>query len=526
MLTFAGSGRAGAADGPGRAAEFENPTSIAVGPAGELFIVDQGSGVREIDTEGNVSTLPVKIKKPLGVALLRRSGLVVSGEDGLAVFNIKDQSSVRFPITDESGPSLEHLEGMRPIGQPDALAAIDSESLFYTDSSNSAIYYIDVPFHIGRVVASEPRLLVSPTAVAVRNEHSVAVSTARLGVLFLDHLDTRKPFSPVYAVLPPEITSSSGKYLAAYVGNSFAWWNTDWPDSIEGYLEDGLAGKRGAQGLAVHPSLLPVVMMDSKLASAEDYIKTLGSIGAIKLAILQVNAAFIGSSFSLPDRSVAASKQIWDAKVIAGISDLRQVLEKQKIPLLVVVHPEIFELLSHDMTIENTLVPALLQKGVHVLDLYPQFARAARPTDLYALPDFHFSRAGRRVAAENVMRYMNCFLTNTNGNRSHQMPRLVWNSAPRCGPLMSPLAVVTTKSVASQPWSYHNLPPGYAWVASKDTQSGDVVYYGKAPSHPQPPLSAGDSVYVGPDSIFYYLKHAPPITSSDLANKWLPRPKR
>ncbi len=75
---------------------------------------------------------------------------------------------------------------------------------------------------------------------------------------------------------------------------------------------------------------------------------------------------------------------------------------------------------------------------------------------------------------------------------------------------------------ADQPWSYDNRPPGYFWIAQKNEQTGSLVYYGLAPVGALPPLSPGETVYVGPDSVFYHFKHAPPIVPCDLANKWNP----
>ncbi len=78
------------------------------------------------------------------------------------------------------------------------------------------------------------------------------------------------------------------------------------------------------------------------------------------------------------------------------------------------------------------------------------------------------------------------------------------------------------ENFVSNSWSYALPPPGFAWAQKKDPSSGDTVYYGTAPSNVQPPLSPGDTVYVGPDSTFYYFRHAPPITPDDLSGKWIP----
>jgi len=51
-------GEAGCVDGPGGEARFDTPTALALGPAGTLYVLDQGgSAVRRIDAGGRVTTL-------------------------------------------------------------------------------------------------------------------------------------------------------------------------------------------------------------------------------------------------------------------------------------------------------------------------------------------------------------------------------------------------------------------------------------------------------------------------------------
>lgn len=98
---------------------------------------------------------------------------------------------------------------------------------------------------------------------------------------------------------------------------------------------------------------------------------------------------------------------------------------------------------------------------------------------------------------------------------------LLYASIPPTATAATQTSRVSIPSV-NQPWSYSNLPPGYSWIAQKNVQTGVVVYYGLAPLNALPPLSPGETVYVGPDSVFYHFKHAPPIVPCDLAYKWSP----
>jgi DNA-binding beta-propeller fold protein YncE len=45
VTTFAGSGRYGAQDGPGRDADFVLPAGLAVGPDGTLYVADAGNAL-------------------------------------------------------------------------------------------------------------------------------------------------------------------------------------------------------------------------------------------------------------------------------------------------------------------------------------------------------------------------------------------------------------------------------------------------------------------------------------------------
>lgn len=74
----------------------------------------------------------------------------------------------------------------------------------------------------------------------------------------------------------------------------------------------------------------------------------------------------------------------------------------------------------------------------------------------------------------------------------------------------------------TNPYSYHNLPPGITWAPTL-APDGDTVYIATQPSPPVgTPANAGWTLYVGPDSIFYTYSHSGMIQEGDLGSFWLP----
>ena len=69
VTTLAGDGEPGARTGQGKAAAFSEPTGIAAGPDGALYVADHGNDVvRKVTLAGDVTTLPFKLRAPRHVA--------------------------------------------------------------------------------------------------------------------------------------------------------------------------------------------------------------------------------------------------------------------------------------------------------------------------------------------------------------------------------------------------------------------------------------------------------------------------
>jgi hypothetical protein len=101
LSTVAGTGEAGFSGdgGPASSAELYQPTDVAVGPDGSVFIADTGNScVRRVDSDGNITTVAgvcghpgysgdagpateAKLRSPYGVSLDASGALYIA--DGL-----------------------------------------------------------------------------------------------------------------------------------------------------------------------------------------------------------------------------------------------------------------------------------------------------------------------------------------------------------------------------------------------------------------------------------------------------------
>ncbi|MCZ8518011.1 MULTISPECIES: stalk domain-containing protein [Paenibacillus] len=118
VTTVAGSGRIGAKDGRGAAAEFYRPGDVAAAADGTLYVADTlGHTIRRISPEGEVTTLTA------------RSGRVVEATPG--------QAAAAGDYAD--GPLTE-----AKFNEPSGIALDARGNLYVSDSGNQRIRYIDL----------------------------------------------------------------------------------------------------------------------------------------------------------------------------------------------------------------------------------------------------------------------------------------------------------------------------------------------------------------------------------------------
>ncbi len=84
------------------------------------------------------------------------------------------------------------------------------------------------------------------------------------------------------------------------------------------------------------------------------------------------------------------------------------------------------------------------------------------------------------------------------------------------------LAIVVSNALrfayhpCTSPYGYSSRPADYHWLEKYDAATHDPVYYASDPQD-------GETVYVGPDGVYYKFLHAPPIDPADLHSTWCPQ---
>lgn len=146
VITAAGSGKAGAKDGKGKAVEFSRPTGLAADGKGGVYAADTNNGlIRYIDKSGNVKTVVKDLVEPTG--LFFKNGTLYIAETGRnRILSFKD-SKVEVILGPAKGASTEaakpgFIDGSKAVARlsaPCGVAVGDDGTIYIADTGNSAV---------------------------------------------------------------------------------------------------------------------------------------------------------------------------------------------------------------------------------------------------------------------------------------------------------------------------------------------------------------------------------------------------
>jgi sugar lactone lactonase YvrE len=140
VSTLAGNSTQGSADGIGTAASFSNPFALAIGPSGNLYVVDADSRlIREIDANGVVTTFAgagklVTFAEPGGIAVDQFENVYVADTYKLVIYKITQQGVATIYAGNGAYGAADGAAAQASFQGPSALAIDLSGNLYVSDN--------------------------------------------------------------------------------------------------------------------------------------------------------------------------------------------------------------------------------------------------------------------------------------------------------------------------------------------------------------------------------------------------------
>lgn len=342
VSTFAGSQARGSSDGIGTAASFRNIRSLAIDGDGNLYVADYGVGIRKIDPNGIVTTMALPSSKRSIVAVAARgtgAHVVLAYADTEAMHVISGGIHQTLGYDDQREPSDSALT----VGFADAMVLVNENTLVVCDIATNAVRLVRFPSppfvtdamtralaggvreggDVGGGLADGPaeRALVStPLGVALAPDGSIVVADAgNRRIRRISHIDFRES---ILADLS-NLAFPKNAYTITIVGNSYAFFNVLWPESMAGQIETGLGRDAAKLGLRKRPYLADLRVDGLNSSAQMGLIQNDLGDGQVDLVVLLANY------YEPPDQKL--------------LHDLQRRLEEKRTKLLVVFTPQGFE---------------------------------------------------------------------------------------------------------------------------------------------------------------------------------------
>ena len=473
------------ADGPVGEASFIRPRAIGFDASGDLYVLDIATGLRRIHNDV-VTTIPltgVTEKNSFysfaffGPAKAQKLAVGTTNEILIYDRNFKliKRISALHPAADPAYGILYDLHGnvrqealdmVKSIGPSFGMAPLPDGSFVYADTRSHALRTIDPsafpdPFpdaaywdggyRDGSIASA---LFNAPSGLGTMPDGSVIVAdTANRRIRKVTAAHDAPPSDPPSARdLTPRVERDPGQIVAgedpfpnidanyyriAYLGNSFAYYNTRWPQSIPGQIEASFRSQWQSLGFPRAPKLITVAPMRG-LDGFQEYIHDVLAAGVVDAVVVQLNSANINDSFpATVDKATleidqAAWEKQWKAGTLTFLRSEQRELQKAGIPLIVVINPLAVQVSPNECSVlteiaayqdwmflaqgppggndfHDRIVEVLKESGVPYIDLLPSVLAAEdapnRPS-LYGTVDAHYSRYGRQVVANALIEEM------------------------------------------------------------------------------------------------------------------------
>lgn len=457
VSTFSGSpSRPGDRDGQPALAGFGVPVGVAVGPDGVVYVADS-EGVRRIALNGEVTTLPVDISSPFGIAIspantspmlwvtnaagLWRIDLATLAKSGVANAVARFPSGgFQYPLSKDV-PGIQRLQAHAQgvVGFPSAVSVINEVGVVYTDVVQHTVRYAnhatqDVQVIGGRAIEAAPKngggfedgettvsRFDAPMGIAARRDGTIAVAdSGNKRVRLITNIDRTQPFYPFAGALP-DVHFGPNDYRIALIGASVIWGEGTFADSVGGQMQRILRRDPSFASANRTVTVMPV-RMGSDLTVMRNYADFLARAKFVDCIVVVVTDFSLIDTYKVADfKSIVTDASKWQAPMVADLTSFQRSMNEARVPVLFVTQPLSFEMSLDSQTpltvlgltwqeppdgsLEKVVSDPFVQAKVNWLDAWPAFyadERSPSHRPVYLSLDGHFTTYGNGVMAQAI----------------------------------------------------------------------------------------------------------------------------
>jgi sugar lactone lactonase YvrE len=222
VITFAGSGTAGSADGPAALAQFNSPSGVAMDGAGNVYVLELlGHRIRKITPAGVVTTLAgdgttgssngtgtaAQFNHPKGIAVDSTGNLYVADTANSRIRKIVIATGVVSTLAGNTAGFADGTSAAQ-FNSPYDVATDSVGNLYVADYNNNSIRKIDSSGYVSTLAGSTASGTADGTGTAARFYHPSGVAADGAGNLYVADQDNSRIRKIVIAT--QEVTTLAG----------------------------------------------------------------------------------------------------------------------------------------------------------------------------------------------------------------------------------------------------------------------------------------------------------------------------